>query len=247
MTLAAGNPLKKVVLVSGWAMSADILSPLKISLEQMGHDVTAVSLADASGESWGDLFTLVAEAIGESSAVLAGWSLGGNVSARFAASYPDKVRGVVTMGSTPCFLATEEWPAGKHPDASRVFADAVAENIQNVMKGFAPVCARGSRDMKSAIRAFRTSSKWAFATDTDWRELLNRLEEDARADWQKVICPAHHILADSDPLAKPELALHLRDLLPGHQVSVLPGCHGIFLDHPEKVASIIHSMDREDG
>ena len=237
--------MARIVMVSGWAMSADILNPLAHELKSLGYDTVQVSLAEAAGESWEDLYRLVDSQLDNHPAVLVGWSLGGNLCTRFAAKFPEKVKALITLGSTPCFLASDNWPFGKHPDASREFADAVAADARAAMKEFAPVCARGSLDMKKAIRAFRASVKWALGTTTDWRELLNRLEEDARPQWQQVACPTHHILSDSDPLAKPELAGDFNILLPQHKVSVLQGCHGIFLDHPKVVAECIHSTAME--
>ncbi|MCL6271204.1 alpha/beta hydrolase [Sansalvadorimonas sp. 2012CJ34-2] len=234
-----------VVIVSGWAMSAEILSPLAEALESSGHHVTSLSLAEAQGETWDDLYALLDTAINGQKTVLVGWSLGGNLCARYAARNPEKVAALVTMGSTPSYVTADGWTGGKHPDAYKEFADGVAADIQTAMKGFAPVCARGSNDMKGAIRAFRASAKWALGTDTDWRELLDRLAEDARPLWSQVSCPALHFLADSDPLAKSDIATDLQALVPQHKVTVLSGSHGIFLDHTEEVVQAVNSFSRE--
>ena len=210
-----------------------------------GHQVTCLSLAEAKGESWEALYTLLDSAIGDQPVILVGWSLGGNLCARYAANNPQKVQALITMGSTPCFVKADNWTGGKHPDAYQEFADGVADNILLAMKGFAPVCARGSVDMKGAIRAFRSSAKWALETATDWRELLNRLAEDARDLWQKVQCPAIHFLATEDPLAKADIANDLQMLLPAHQVKVLSGSHGIFLDHTSEVVQAVNTVSLE--
>ena len=60
------------------------------------------------------------------------------------------------MGSTPSFVAADNWPAGKHPDVYQEFADSVAADIQLAMKGFAPICARGSADLKSQYSVFES-------------------------------------------------------------------------------------------
>ncbi|CAM3471312.1 alpha/beta fold hydrolase [Parendozoicomonas haliclonae] len=231
-----------VVLVSGWAMSAEVLAPLAQALEQSGWQVQAVSLAEAEGSTWEDLYTLLNSKVGQSLPVLVGWSLGGNLCSRFAAKYPDRVSGVVTLGSTPSFIARDGWTQGKHPDAYQQFADGVAANIQGAMKEFAPVCARGSHDLKGTIRALRASAKWALEQNTDWCDLLNRLAEDARSEWQQVQCPAVHLLAEQDPLAKASIADDLQALLPGQTVKVLDGSHAIFLDHTDAVVDVVTTV-----
>ncbi len=231
-----------VILISGWAMSADILHPLAEALEAKSHSVESMSLADAEGESWDQLLSALGSQVGSRQVVLVGWSLGGNLGARFAAKHPDKVIGLITMGSTPSFVRADDWPEGKHSDAYQEFADGVAADIQAAMKGFAPVCARGSDDLKAAIRSLRASAKWALSQGTDWRVLLDRLSEDARSEWQKVSCPGFHFLAENDPLAKPGIAPSLQVLMPDHVVRVLSGSHAVFLDHTDEVVQAVDAL-----
>lgn len=234
--------MSRVILVSGWCMSAEVMSPLAEALVAQGYSVESMSLAEADGESWDALLGALNHKVNGQPTLLVGWSLGGNLCARYAVRYPENVTGLVTMGSTPSFVAAESWPAGKHPDAYQEFANGVAADIQLAMKGFAPICARGSVDLKASIRALRASAKWAVSQDTDWRVLLDRLAEDARLEWSGVTCPAVHLLAESDPLAKPGIAADLQKLVPSHKVQVLPGSHAIFLDNTDTVVKTIRTM-----
>ncbi|MTI14224.1 alpha/beta fold hydrolase [Sansalvadorimonas verongulae] len=234
--------MSRVILVSGWCMSADVMSPLEGALVDEGFSVSSLSLADAEGESWDALLSALDLQVGEQPALLVGWSLGGNLCARYAAQNPDKVSGLVTMGSTPRFVAADDWPAGKHPDAYQEFADGIAADIQLTMKGFAPICARGSENLKATIRTLRASVKWAISQPADWRVLLDRLAEDARPQWKDITCPAVHLLAESDPLAKAGIADDLKKLAPAHNVQVLSGSHAIFLDHTEAVVHTIKTI-----
>ncbi len=238
-----------VVLVSGWAMSANILGGLADALKQQGCSIKVMSLADADGESWDELLEALKVLVGDQPAVLAGWSLGGNLCARFAARYPELASGVLTMGSTPCFVAGENWQAGKHPDAYQEFADAVAEDFPATIKGFAPLCAHGSDNRKTQVRALRSAAMWAVEQQetTNWRALLDRLAEDARSEWQKVSCSGVHLLAEGDTLAKPGIAQDLQSLLPQHTVTLLPGSHCIFMDHQDTVTQTLITMLKHDS
>ncbi|WP_281646499.1 alpha/beta fold hydrolase [Parendozoicomonas sp. Alg238-R29] len=239
--------MNRVILVSGWCMSADVMEPLAEALSSQNCNVSSMSLADAAGESWEALLTSLDHLVNSEPAILVGWSLGGNLCARYAAKHPENVVGVVTMGSTPSFVATEDWPAGKHPDAYQEFADGVAADIQLAMKGFVPICARGSTDLKSAIRTLRASAKWALAQQTDWRVLLDRLAEDARSEWKKITCLGIHLLAENDPLAKLGIADDLLKLLPAHNIQVLPGSHAIFLDNTNSVVEAVKTITNGTG
>ena len=48
-------------------------------------------------------------------AIWLGWSLGGLVASQIALTHPERVLALVTVASSPCFSARDEWP-GIKPD-----------------------------------------------------------------------------------------------------------------------------------
>ena len=228
-----------IVVVSGWAMSAEVMAPLVDALRAQNCPVTVMSLADAPEQNWEDLLTTLAQKIDNQRSILIGWSLGGNLCMRFATRYPQLISHVVTLGSTPCFVATDNWRYGKSELEFQAFTNAVNNDITAAIKGFIPVCANGSPDTKGTIRLLRQTLPWAVAHKDIWPELLNRLADDARSDWQKVICPSTHFLATHDPLAKANISKDLALLLRNATIHIVDGSHTIFADHTK---SLVESL-----
>lgn len=228
-----------IVVVSGWAMSAEVMAPLVDALREQNCPVTVMSLTDAPEQNWEDLLTTLAQKIDNQRSILIGWSLGGNLCMRFAARYPQLISHVVTLGSTPCFVATDNWCYGKPELEFQAFTKAVKNDIAAAIKGFIPVCATGSPDTKGTIRLLRQTLPWALAHKDIWPGLLNRLADDARSEWQKVICPSTHFLATHDPLAKVTINKDLALLLPNATIHTVDGSHTIFADHTKSLVEIL--------
>ena len=183
--------------------------------------------------SWESLLTTVAQRLGERKTVLVGWSLGGNLcGCVLRTDIRNRVaRIVVTLGSTPCFVATDGWSHGKTAEEFQAFTNAVVENMAVVLKGFIPTCASGGADQKGAIRLLRQTTAWTLEQGDIWPELLARLAEDARSVWQKRSGSGDPLSGSSDPLAKVAIADDLQRLQPEHNVRVVTGSHAIFFDH----------------
>ncbi len=235
--------MKPIVIVSGWAMSAEVMMPLAEALRGSGAEVSVISLADAEGQDWHSLLTTLAQQVNGKPVLLVGWSLGGNLCMRFAAHYPELVAGVVTIASTPCFVQQPDWPQAMPERQYQEFALSVANNIPATLKSFPALCASGSADQKATTRLLRAQVPWALARANIWPALLDRLVEDARSEWQQVQCPAIHLLADSDPLSRSTIAENLQQLLPSHRVQTVTGGHAIFIEHQQLVVESIFSLE----
>lgn len=234
--------MKRIVIVSGWAMSAEVMEPLAEALRTGGAEVSVISLAESPGQDWESLLTALATQVRGESVVLVGWSLGGNLCMRFAACNPQLVAGVVTLASTPCFVRQPDWPRAMPEQEYQAFAQALTNNMLATLKGFPALCASGGRDQKATTRQLRAAVPWVIERANIWPPLLERLVEDARSEWQQVQCSAIHLLADSDPLAQSTIAEDLQRLLPTHQIRTVDGGHGIFIDHQTLVVETIDSL-----
>lgn len=221
-----------IVLVSGWGMSADLFSDAVVELESQGYRVCRLSLAQAPGANWDSLLTWLDSMVTEP-ALLVGWSLGGVLCARFAARYRDKVKALVTLASTPCFVRRPGWDTGQQPAAFRAFAAGLSRKGKAAALRFAAVCASGSLHPEHNRTRLENAVEDLHTGATDWQALLARLAEDSRASWTQLECPALHFLGASDALVPSDTARALTRLAPAHRVCVLAGCHALFLDQPQ--------------
>ncbi|RLV60308.1 pimeloyl-[acyl-carrier protein] methyl ester esterase [Parashewanella curva] len=85
-----------------------------------------------------------------------GWSLGGLVATQLALTYPDKVRGLITVASSPCFLSKpdEHW-AGMDPKVLSLFSEQLQSNIKKTVERFLAIQAMGSKTAKQEIKQLK--------------------------------------------------------------------------------------------
>ncbi len=55
-------------------------------------------------------------------AIWLGWSLGGLVASQIVLTHPERVQALVTVASSPCFSARDEWPGDKTGRAGGISA-----------------------------------------------------------------------------------------------------------------------------
>ncbi len=68
-------------------------------------------------------------------AIWLGWSLGGLVASQIALTHPERVQALVTVASSPCFSARDEWP-GIKPDVLAGFQQQLSDDFQRTVERF---------------------------------------------------------------------------------------------------------------
>ncbi|MFG7351846.1 pimeloyl-ACP methyl ester esterase BioH [Shewanella oncorhynchi] len=147
-----------LVMLHGWGVNSAVFTPLHESLSQyrvhyvdlpgFGHS----QMVEGGLSTWVD--TLVA-ALPEH-AIWAGWSLGGLVATQAALSYPQKIKGLITIASSPCFMAREDeaWP-GIPPQVLHQFREQLGQNLPKTIERFLAIQAMGSETAKEDIKQLR--------------------------------------------------------------------------------------------
>lgn len=85
---------------------------------------------------------------------LLGWSLGGLVASRLALDHPERCRSLITVASSPCFLARDEWP-GIAPKVLAGFNQMLAGDFMQTIERFLAIQAMGSEHARDDIRQLR--------------------------------------------------------------------------------------------
>ncbi|MGL5393791.1 MAG: alpha/beta fold hydrolase, partial [Shewanella sp.] len=101
-------------MIHGWGVNSAVFTPLHEQLSEYRVHYVDLPGFGLSLPIKGDLSSWVDALINRlpANAIWAGWSLGGLVATQAAISYPSHVRGLVTIASSPCFMAreAEAWP-----------------------------------------------------------------------------------------------------------------------------------------
>lgn len=189
-----------VVVVGGWGIPAKALEPLlpggveAVVLEPAWMAVAHSALSEA-------LDAVIDEV--PQGAPWMGWSLGGQVAMAAQQRFPERVGSVLTLCSTPCFVAAPDWPAGMTPSAFSGFRDGLAADTRGTLRRFCSLVSQGSTSPRAVHRELQALD-WPEAGNDRSRGLAASLEWlamlDQRAYWRSPEGEARHLFGARDAL-----------------------------------------------
>ncbi|MBU2711977.1 alpha/beta fold hydrolase [Zooshikella harenae] len=236
-----------IVLLGGWGMPQRVLNPLAEVLTLLGYSVNCYSLSGLDNDfndswDWQTLQSYLALLLPDQPCTLIGWSFGGALASGLAAKYPQRVSQLITLASNPCFVARADWP-GMDPEVFGMFLEGIEEDFSATFQRFLRLNCLGSDQLRALLRGLSAQAKGRPDKHEVYIRSLRLLgDSDARSFLQQVSCSALHIFAKRDSLVPCRVSSHVQDRFPHHQVETLDGCHLIFWDKPEYVASLIHTF-----
>ncbi len=189
------------------------------------------ALADEWVERWPD-------------AVWVGWSLGGQVALAAAARAPNRVRALVLVGATPCFVERAGWSAGMAAGAFDQFRSQCEANPDATRARFLALTMRGDTAGRDGLRTLRALDGNAAPPGRD--ALLDGLRVLATTDLVDTLPtidrPTLWLTGDRDTVVPPAASECGARSQPRARVSCLPGAgHAPFLTHGRDV--IEHTQD----
>lgn len=239
-----------IVLISGWAMPAATMATLADALQARQHPVLSLQLpglrpaSDPVIQDWDELTDWLDHLLPAEPVVLIGWSLGGMLGAYYASRYPDKVLAVVNLAANACFVSSEHWPTGVEPAVLERFSRGIAHTPAKTLQQFALLCSAGSPSPKAQARYVQTLlAQYDIDDPAILHGLLSILgHSDLRSALGAIRCPVTHLFARDDALVPVAAAAIVQQQLPHHQVQVVAGGHGFFMDDPEPVIRALEPL-----
>src|SRR3972149_578919 len=154
--------------------------------------------------------------------MLVGWSLGGMVAIKIAHSMQDKIKAIILLASTPCFVRKHDWPHGIESTQIKNMAKRVSTENNEVLQEFAGLTARGDISPKETIREFKLMHKM---NKVDPRVLLQGLDilinTDLRIELSELKCRVIMLLGDRDQLVASSTGNATREILPSLQLNYI--------------------------
>jgi pimeloyl-[acyl-carrier protein] methyl ester esterase len=241
-----GQPL---VMIHGWGMHSGVWQPLikRLSQKYMLYLVDLPGMGSSRPIEPYHLHALadeVAQVIPGVSDIL-GWSLGGLVAQRIALNQPDRIRRLILVGSTPCFVGKTGWDSGIDPANFEAFADNVNHDYKAAILQFLTYQCMKSRDARSTIKQLRLSfdTKPTPTQTTLQRALHILLESDLREEISNIRKPTLLIHGDRDTLAPVQAAHWMMQQLPIGYLRVISGsAHAPFLSHTEQFIDTLNQF-----
>ncbi|KAB2968617.1 alpha/beta fold hydrolase [Zoogloea sp.] len=248
---APSPPLRPLVLLHGWGLSASVWKPL------LGHlhpqrpvhvpDLPGHGDASPAGETLASWADALLPALPDN-CVLVGWSLGAHLALHLAHHRPDRIARLVLIGASPRFTACGDWPHGL-PDTSlaefRAQFDSAPEATQ---RRFIALQSIGDQARKAVAAALTDSLTPADAAHqaalacglgllagTDLRPLASG-----------IVQPVRLLHGSEDKLMPVAAAEWLADQLPGGRLSVFGHTgHAPFLSRSADCAALIEGFADE--
>ncbi|WP_145570597.1 pimeloyl-ACP methyl ester esterase BioH [Yersinia bercovieri] len=170
-----------------------------------------------------------------------GWSMGGLVASQIALSHPERVGGLITVSSSPCFTADDEWP-GIRPEVLAGFEQQLSEDFQRTVERFLALQTLGTESARQDARLLKAvvlqhqmpevevlTGGLEILRTTDLREALSACS-----------LPFLRIYGYLDGLVPRKVALLLDSAWPRTQSVVMKGAaHAPFVSHPDDFSNLI--------
>lgn len=158
-----GAQLKpNLTLIHGWGLHGGIWETLIPRLETdytvFNIDLPGFGRSAVSNGSY-DLDYLVESVVSvlPEKCNIIGWSMGGLVATKVALNYPDKVEKIITVASSPCFLANENNPDGMSNSVLDTFIQYLSEDFKGTLIKFLSIQTMGSDTQKEDIQRLKNT------------------------------------------------------------------------------------------
>ncbi len=225
-----------LLLLHGWGMHAGIWADVR--RQWPVSDVLAPDLPGYGGTSplAGGLNELAQEMLRHvpDRFDVCGWSLGGLLAQQMALLAPDRVRRVVLVGATPCFVTRENWNCGIEKSVLMAFGEELAQAYEPTLKRFLALQVRGEQAARDNLARLREQ---LFARGRPDVAVLRQglqilLETDLRAETPLMRQPLLLVQGSQDQLTPPCAAEWLATKVSGAQLIRVSGAaHAPFLSH----------------
>lgn len=146
-----------IVFLHGWGFWGDIFAPVTAELNDyqtftvdLAGYGQSPTLSDYSLKNLAD--SIVTSLPLNQAAVFVGWSFGGLVALAISRYYPEKLRGLVLLASTPCFTQRPDWPYAVSLENLDKFGQQVAKNHGQALKNFISLHVRDKQQRQAVLQ-----------------------------------------------------------------------------------------------
>ncbi len=145
-------------MLHGWGMNSAVFTPLHSALSEYRVHYVDLPGFGHSPAVEGNIDNWIEQLLSQlpNGAIWVGWSLGGLVAMKAALKHPKKIKGLVTIASSPCFMAREEekWP-GIPAQVLAQFSQSLHKDLAQTIDRFLAIQAMGSITAKEDIKRLR--------------------------------------------------------------------------------------------
>ncbi len=250
-TIGEGD--RHLVLLHGWGLNAqvwDCITPQLASHFTL-HLVDLPGYGRSGGFGAMSLEAMAQRVLEQAppQAVWLGWSLGGLVASQVAIMRPERVQALVTVASSPCFAARDDWP-GIKPEVLAGFQQQLSDDFQRTVERFLALQTMGTESARQDARALKQA---VLSLPMPSAEALNGGLEilrtvDLRQALVRLPMPFLRLYGRLDALVPRKIVPLLDDLWPESE-SILfdKAAHAPFVSHPAAFCEPLLALKRRLG
>jgi malonyl-CoA O-methyltransferase len=230
-----------LVLLHGWGFDHHIWDDLLPLLQQHGEVIALEVPGFGAGDApQADIHSVTGQLLARlpPRCVLIGWSLGGMLATHIAIHHPQRVVGLITVGSNLKWVGAGDWP-GASPDNFATFFENLAQDFAGTKPYFCGMVARGDSNEKAMAKKLR--DKLSSVSQENFLAGLRLLDSiDNRAGYASLKMPGLHIFGEKEVMVPLAVGRLLRRLNARQCTQVMPGCaHQPFLSQPGNFALLV--------
>lgn len=228
-----------IVLLPGWGFDCACWLPL-LPLLREWSDVYCVQQEFTDADSDGYCARLAATL--PDKAVVAGWSLGGQLATRLAAQYPHSVSALITLSTNVTFIARENWPTALSPANYKKFSGRFSLDVNQALQRFCKLVCHADAQASGQYQWLQAqlSGQGSKQRQDELLKGLKLLESIDNSNLlSRLQCPGLHLFGQRDVLVPVATVSVVDKLLPkNHRVQIMSD-RGHLLHYP---ATLIESL-----
>lgn len=246
-TVGQGN---SIVFLHGWGVNSGVWNPL-VDILASDYSVTTIDIPGygQNHERMPEPYNInsVSQLITQhlpDNCVLVGWSLGGLIAQQIAYEFPEKLKQLILICSSPKFVKEPDWP-GIEIDVLTLFSRQLALDFSKMLERFLMIQAMGSENAKFDVKTIKQNvqqypnpSKKALVTG------LNMLENvDLREQFKQLKMPCHVFLGRLDSLVPSKIANLIKTYSPLANVEIIAkASHAPFISDTQDFAKRLRAV-----
>ncbi|MEP0174427.1 MAG: pimeloyl-ACP methyl ester esterase BioH [Paraglaciecola sp.] len=202
-----------IAFLHGWGVNSGVWQPL-VDILANDYCITTIDLPGygQNHERMPEPYNInsVSQMIADhlpNNCILVGWSLGGLIAQQIAFDYPDKLKQLVLICSSPKFSKSLDWP-GIDTDVLALFASQLALDFSKMLERFLMIQAMGSENAKFDVKTIKQNvQQYPNPSEKALVAGLNMLENvDLREQLKQLKMPCHVFLGRLDSLVPIKIA-----------------------------------------
>ncbi|SLM64912.1 Biotin synthesis protein BioH. Carboxylesterase [Dickeya aquatica] len=232
-------------MLHGWGMNLQVWNNIVVRLAPHFrlHRVDLPGYGQSQGFGAMSLAEMTQQVLAQAPerAIWLGWSLGGLVASQAALAAPERVSALITLASSPCFNAREDWP-GIRPQVLSSFQRLLSDDFNGTIERFLALQTLGTEHARKDARALKEALSGQPSPSTE--VLLAGLDilrdTDLRVPLSSLTLPFLRLYGALDGLV-PRNVVALMDEQYPHSTSfvIAKAAHAPFISHPEVFVKLV--------